>query len=396
MNNILQKLLLPALVAVTISNTCDAQKDSVRFKKHVLFSKFEEYVSEGVAVGDVNKDGKKDVLAGTFWFEAPSWKMHEIDVPEIHSIGGYGNSFLNFSMDVNQDGWVDMIRIGFPSKEAMWYENPKNKPGHWKGRLVYPSVGNESPAFVDIDGDGKLDLLCNDPQQKKMIWVSPPRTKGDTAWTTYTISSDTLIGTNLFTHGLGYGDINGDGRKDVVIRSGWWEAPEDRKQSNWKYHPADLGGECSEMFVIDVDGDGDNDVISASAHNYGIWWHEQVKEGDSVSWKTHEIFKEFSQSHGMALADINQDGYPDLITGKRFWAHNGNDPGEREPSVIYWFEFKPGKDPKWIPHLIDNNSGVGLHVPVEDMNKDKLPDIIVSNKKGVFVFEQVKNKNKKK
>jgi hypothetical protein len=392
----MKNILLLFVSAVAINITCVAQKDSVRFEKHVLFSKFEEYVSEGVAVADVNKDGKKDVMAGTFWFEAPSWKMHEIDVPEIHSIGGYGNSFLNFSMDVNQDGWMDMIRIGFPSRDAMWYENPKNKPGHWKGHSVYPSVGNESPTFVDVDGDGKLDLLCNDPHQKKVIWVSPPRIKGDTTWTTYTISSDTLIGTSLFAHGLGYGDINGDGRKDVIIRSGWWEAPEDRTQSGWKYHPADLGAECSEMFALDLDGDGDNDVVSASAHNYGIWWHEQVKEGDSVTWKTHEIFKEFSQSHGMALADINNDGFPDLITGKRFWAHNGNDPGEREPSVIYWFEFKPGKEPKWIPHLIDDNSGVGLHVPIVDMNNDKLPDIVISNKKGVFVFLQVKNKRKKK
>ncbi len=388
------KLSLLFLSIAAFTNTSEAQKNTVGFKKHVLFSKFEEYVSEGVTVGDVNKDGKKDVLAGTFWFEAPSWKMHEIDVPEIHSIGGYGNSFLNFSMDVNQDGWEDMIRIGFPSKEAMWYENPKNKPGHWKGRLVAPSVGNESPTFVDMDGDGRLDLLCNDPHTKKVIWVSPPTTKGDTAWTTYIISNDSAVGTSLFAHGLGYGDINGDGRKDVIVREGWWEAPEDRKQPDWKYHVANLGPECSQMYVMDLDADGDSDVVSASAHNYGMWWYEQIKDGDSVSWKQHELFKEFSQSHGMGLADINRDGHPDLITGKRFWAHNGNDPGEREPSVIYWFEYHPGKQPTWIPHLIDSESGVGLHVEIEDMNKDKLPDIIVSNKKGVFVFEQVKNKGK--
>jgi hypothetical protein len=298
-------------------------------------------------------------------------------------------------MDVNQDGWIDMIRVGFPGAEARWYENPKNKPGHWASHLLYHSVGNESPMFVDVDGDGRPDLLCNDAVSKKVVWISAPENPGDTAWTAHTISSDTLIGTHMFTHGLGLGDINGDGRKDVIIKSGWWEAPEDRKQSDWKYHPADLGQDCSEMFVLDLDGDGDSDVVSASAHNYGMWWHEQVKQGDSIAFITHEIFKEFSQSHGMALADINKDGHPDLVTGKRFWAHNGNDPGEREPAVIYWFEYQPGKQPKWIPHLIDNNSGVGLHVPVEDMNNDNLPDIIISNKKGVFVFEQVKSKHKK-
>ena len=209
-------LLLFGLLTASLESS--AQKTTISFKKQVLFSAFEEYISEGVATGDVNKDGRLDVMAGTFWFEAPDWKRHELDVPEIHSIGGYGNSFLNYSMDVNGDGWIDMIRIGFPSKEARWYENPKNKKGHWKSHLIYHSVGNETPLFVDIDGDGKKDLLCNDPINKKVIWLSAPRSKKDTAWTVHIISSDTLTGTHLFTHGLGYGDVNGDGYKDVMIK----------------------------------------------------------------------------------------------------------------------------------------------------------------------------------
>jgi len=372
-------------------SSCLAQDHEVQFKKITLFSVFEQYISEGVAVGDVNRDGKPDVMAGTFWFEAPNWTRHELDVPEIHSIGGYGNSFLNFSMDVNNDGWIDFIRIGFPSKEARWYENPKNKKMHWKSHLVFHSVGNESPTFVDIDGDGKKDLLCNDPINKKVIWISPPSTKKDTAWTTYTISSDTLIGTHLFTHGLGYGDVNGDGYKDVIIRDGWWEGSNNPTQSNWTFHQAALGPECAQMYAMDIDGDGDSDLITSSAHDYGLWWYEQSTKGDSVMWKQHEIFKKFSQLHGLALADINSDGHPDLITGKRFWAHNGNDPGEREPAMLYWFEYKPGKIPQWIPHKIDNDSGVGLHVVTADMNKDGLTDIIISNKKGVFIFEQKKS-----
>jgi hypothetical protein len=383
------------LMTVIFSNNSFSQTENVRFKKHILFSEFEQYISEGVAVGDVNKDGKPDVLAGTFWFEAPTWKRHEIDVPEVHSIGGYGNSFLNYCMDVNGDGWIDFIRIGFPSKEAWWYENPKNKPGHWKRHLLYHSVGNESPSLVDIDGDGKLDLLCNDPINKKVVWISPPRKKRDTLWTTHIISSDTLIGTSLFTHGLGYGDVNGDGYKDVIIKDGWWEGSKHPKRENWTFHPASLGEECAQMYSMDVDGDGDSDIISSSVHNYGIWWHEQVRNGDSVRWKQHLIYKGFSQSHSLLLKDINGDGHPDLITGTRFWAHNGNDPGAKEPAVLYWFEYKPGQNPLWIPHLIDNDSGVGLNFVSADMNGDGLPDIIISNKKGVFIFEQIKQFKKK-
>src|ERR1044071_8495781 len=141
------------------------------------------------------------------------------------------------------------------------------------------------------------------------------------------------------------------------------------------------------MFVLDLDRDGDQDVISSSAHDYGIWWHEQI---DPDTWKEHVIFKEFSQTHGMVMTDINGDGNPDLITGKRYYAHNGGDPGAEEPAVLYWFEYVPGKEPKWIPHQVDDSSGAGLNSVVEDINKDKMKDIIIGSKKGVYVFERIK------
>jgi hypothetical protein len=142
---------------------------------------------------------------------------------------------------------------------------------------------------------------------------------------------------------------------------------------------------------FDVDKDGDEDIISSSAHDYGVWWHEQKKDaGGNNVWETHEISKAFSQSHALVMKDINGDGSPDLVTGKRYRAHNNGDPGAFDPSVLYWFEFIPGKQPRWIPHLIDDKSGIGLSFVVKDINNDSLPDIIVSNKKGVFFFEQVK------
>lgn len=379
--------------AVALISSCAAPQQSersneIKFKKHVLST---EYIAEGAAVADVNKDGLPDVLAGTFWWQAPEWIKHELTTAEIHaSINGYGNSFFGFAYDINGDGWEDYIKVGFPGAEAFWYENPQNKEGHWTKRLLYPSVGNESPMFVDVDGDGRPDLLCNDSKNKKVIWISPPSNKGDTAWTAHIISDDPDRATHMFTHGLGLGDINGDGRKDVIIKSGWWEAPEDRTQPNWKFHPANLGVDCSQMFVLDLDGDGDNDVISASAHQYGIWWHEQISRGDSIAFTQHEIFTEFSQSHGLTLADMNGDGHPDIVTGKRYWAHNGHDPGERDPAVLYWFEYKPGSQPQWTPHLIDSRSGVGVDVVARDINNDGLIDIVVANKHGVFVFERLK------
>lgn len=388
---------LPLLIAVItflffdLSSGAQGKSSSstVSFKKHVLTT---DFISEGVTVGDVNKDGRIDVLAGAYWFEAPHWNRHELAKADTFSYKtGYSNSFLNFAQDINQDGWIDLIRIGFPGDSAFWYENPRNRPGHWKQHYLYLSVGNESPGFYDMDGDGRPDLLCNDSKNKKIIWAKAPDYKTDSVWKTTIISNDSLLGTHKYTHGLGVGDMNGDGREDVLIKSGWWEAPADRSAPDWTFHKADFGQDCSQMFVRDLDGDGDMDVISASSHNYGIWWHEQVKSpNDTVSWKHHEISKSFSQTHAVSMLDINGDGQEDIITGKRFFAHNGKDPGAFEPAVLVWFEFKPGKEPTWIPHQVDDQSGVGLEIVTRDITGDKLPDIVIGNKKGVYVFERLR------
>lgn len=360
----------------------------VSFKKHMISSRF---VSEGVATADANHDGKKDILAGNYWFEAPNWQPHLLHADTLNPVPQYSTTFLNYTLDVNNDGWVDLIRFDQPGGVCAWYENPQNKKGLWSRHIILDSAGIENPAFVDVDGDGRKDIICNDIIAKQVLWLKAPVAKNDTTWQRFIISRDSERATHRYTHGLGFGDINLDGRNDVIIKSGWWQSPADPTQQDWQFHLADFGEDCSNMFVLGVDEDGDADVISSSAHNYGIWWHEQTKDaaGNTV-FTTHLISKLFSQSHALALADINNDGHPDLVTGKRFRAHNGEDPGANEPAVLYWFEYKPGKNTQWIPHLIDDNSGISLSFVVEDFNSDSMPDIIVSNKKGVFYFEQVK------
>jgi hypothetical protein len=377
--------ILLFLFLFIVPSSCDAQ---ISFRRHVVSNRF---VSEGVAIGDVNHDGKTDILAGNYWYEAPLWIPHMIHADTLDPVPGYSTTFLNYAMDVNNEGWIDLIRFDQPGGICVWYENPKNKNGLWKKHILLSTAGIENPAFVDVDKDGRNDIICNDVSAKQVIWLKSPVKKNDTVWHRFIISSDSMIGTNRYTHGLGWGDINKDGKNDVIIKSGWWQSPTDVHEENWRFHPADFGEDCANMFVFDVDEDGDEDIISSSAHNYGLWWHEQKKDvtGNTL-WQPHVVSKVFSQSHALVMADINSDGHPDLITGKCYRAHNDGDPGAFDPAVLYWFAFIPGKNPQWIPHLIDDNSGIGLSFVVEAINNDKLPDIIISNKKGVFFFEQIR------
>ena len=385
--------MLFALSSTLLLCHCTTQPKQTTFVKHVITT---DFISEGVAVGDVNRDGVMDILTGSFWFEGPKWTRHALDTPRIFEViegkletieASYSNSMLNHAMDVNQDGWVDFIRIDFPGTAAYWYENPRGALGYWKRHTIFHSVGNESPRFVDIDGDGRTDLLCGDALTYQMIWLKSPVVQDSSQWEKFIIAGDSVPGTKRFAHGLGYFDINGDGKRDVVIPEGWWEGPDDPRQSGWRFHGANLGEPCAQMEPFDVDGDGDVDVITSSAHKRGIWWQEQLSPEE---WKEHLITGEYSQTHALVYTDIDGNGRPDWLTGKRYLASRGSGDGAHEPAVLLWIEHKSGSEQPWTIKHIDDDSGVGLHIVVEDINGDGLPDILTANKKGVFYFEQVR------
>ncbi len=357
------------------------------FEKTVLSR---EFLSEGVAVADLNKDGKTDIIAGYYWFEAPKWVRHEMSPARpFDPRKEYSKSFLNYALDVNQDGWDDVVNIDYPGTPGYWFENPKNKKGAWKKHIIADSVGigNESPGFIDMDGDGRKDILCSDVKKKQIIWLQAPQKKGDTEWKKHAISAENVAGTDRFSHGIGYGDINHDGIKDVVITTGWYEGKPNKSSGDWTFHAADLGEPCSHMQILDVNADGKNDVVTASAHKLGVWWYEQISENGKINFKRHLMSETTSQTHSSIMADLNGDGKEEYITGKRFLAHNGNDPGDDDAPLIMFFEFTPEKAPYYKEHLIDSDSGAGLNLDVFDMNKDGKLDIIISNKNGVFLLE---------
>ncbi|WP_373652463.1 FG-GAP repeat domain-containing protein [Schlesneria sp. DSM 10557] len=380
-----------------------------RFERIELDATFR---SEGVTVGDFNKDGKLDVAAGDVWYAAPDWKRSRYRQPlnqqgqpteAYDGTKGYSNCFASFTYDLNGDGWDDIIAVGYPGDPFYWYENPKNKEGDWKAHEIWHSACNETVLFTDLNNDGKPELILGSQPERQMGYLTIPATeKCDEKWVFTPISEPGEPhenGTFKYYHGLGTGDVNSDGRIDVIIPHGWWEAPAKLGDGTWTFHPLPLAKDnqgaplpASNIHVIDLDLDGDNDLILSSAHAFGIWWFENPGKDSSEPFKYHLIDESFSQTHALALVDLVEKNKPALVTGKRFFAHMGSDPGEFQPVVMYWFEIErtKGQPPRFVKHEIEagRDTGVGTQFSMVDFNRDGRLDVVLSNKKGVNVLLQ--------
>lgn len=424
--------LLPLLLAVAQGPSRPAD---VTFDTH----RIDAGASETAAVADINRDGRLDIVSGEYWYQAPGWTKHRFR--EVGFSGNYIDSFSVMPVDVDGDGYLDIVDVSWFARHVAWWRNPGKAvtPGLWRQADVNACCNVEFAVLADLNNDGRVEEVLAQENGTGQSWYDVR----NGAWVKHVVSDRT------YGHGIGYGDVNGDGRNDILTPRGWLEAPADPTATGWTFHaawetinvpivpsgqaappPASAAAapaatatppaagaaaqprvlELGFIHVLDINADGRNDVIAAAGHDYGVFWFEQGANGQFTR---RTIDNAWSQGHASTLVDINGDGQRDFVTGKRFMAHNGTDPGEREPLGLYWYEFRAAGQPapgraqaaapappaggrgaaprgvEWIRHVIDYGGriGAGMQIAVTDVDNDRDPDIVVGGKSGLFLLE---------
>ncbi|MDF3064580.1 MAG: repeat protein [Polyangiaceae bacterium] len=367
-----------------------------------------DHVAEGADAGDIDGDEVVDLVAGPRWYKGPDFQLGGtlLANPSTFTRDQYSTFFLTFVDDVDADGNPDVLAIGDAgggngsgTPNAHWYKNPG--PGQlmqaWKKTALYSGlVSNESPAYVDLLGDAKRELVF---MTSRTAGYARPSASAEAPWTYTAVTPESF--NTPYVHGLGVGDINGDGLADLVERTGFWLQS---AGAAWERHafsfgsapPSNWGG--AQIQVFDVDGDGDTDVVtSLAAHGYGLSWFERSGPLDDITFEPHVILPatvadgNFSQAHALVAADINGDGLTDLVAGKRYYAHPSTnpDPGTNDPPLLVWFELRREESgARFIPHVIDEDSGAGCNFIARDLTGDGKVDIFTTNKRGTFLHVQ--------
>ncbi len=386
-------IVLTAAAAGILSHpaTVRAQaSDEIPFYKHTI----DLGQSEAAEVADVNRDGRLDIISGENWYEqttpgkdGPRWiKHHFRDLPFI---AGYLEDLGDLAIDVNGDGYPDVVTSSYWDSPLAWWENPGKSGKPWVKHEIEKNCGGIEFSFlVDILNTGKAQQLLPQFGNSKfpLTWYEIVGKGADAHWVGHAISDQS------YGHGIGAGDVNGDGRTDIITPKGWFEAPPDPRTGKWIFHPEFDLGATGFIYTMDVNGDGLPDLVTSLGHDYGIFWYEQKKDAQgNRTWEKHVVDNAWSQAHAVTIADLKGDGKPVLVTGKRYYAHE-HDKGANEPLGVYWYDrVQTAYGLAWRRHTIDysTRTGGGMQVQVVDIDKDGDLDIVVGGKSGLFFFENM-------
>ena len=356
----------------------------IKWRKQLIA--LERYESAGVF--DVTGDGKPNIVSGAYWYETPDIRTQHT-VGEVQAYGEYYDDFSTIPMDVNGNGRLGFVTGGWWGDTLRWRENPGDPTKSWPEHVIAHTSNIETTRAWDVDGDGQPELVPNTPGGPLVVYklVTGGDGRGTGEFAAHTLYAEKQ------GHGLGFGDLNGNGRGDFVLAHGWLEAPADPYRESWEFHPDfDLGMSSVPILVVDVNGNGLNDLIVGHAHPYGLdWWEQRVDAGGVRTWIKHPIDPFNSQYHDLHWVDLDGDGQPELVTGKRYRAHCGHDPGAHDDVGIYYFKWNGESFSKQV---IDYGpagvgKGCGITFAIADLTGNGRLDIVAPGKDGLYFYENL-------
>jgi hypothetical protein len=338
--------------------------------------------SESVAVADFNKDGRLDILSAEYWYEAPAWTKHK--VRDIAFNGSYIDNFSDLPVDVDGDGYTDVVQIAYFARRIVWLKNPGKAGGAWAATEIDAIGPTEFAFLVDLDNDGRgAEILPQFTGAAKapLTWYGLTGGK----WEKHVVSSQS------YGHGIGAGDVNGDKRNDIITPAGWLEAPADvRAPGEWTLHPTTWS-------TAVVPQPGDAAAPLAQGEMRRLTREQAIKEGFVVETPTgpgkfdlrngammtpdgsvvlvplatsgaqSALPRSRPAEYGfMYVLDINKDGRSDILTSM---AHSYG---------VLWFEQRA--DGEWTPRIIDATWANAHSTAMADLNRDGQPDLVAAKR----------------
>ncbi len=316
---------------------------------------------------DIDGDGDVDVLFSAVLSDAVIWCRNDdglgLSWTKFTIRSNFGAAADVYATDIDGDGDTDVVGVAFDSNEITWWENDDGSGTSWTEHVLDYFGGALSVFAIDVDGDGDTDIIGAAQVVDDITWWENEDGTG-TSWTRHTIDSNFDGASSVHAS-----DIDGDGDIDVMGTAchldevTWWEN-EDGTGMSWTKHTIDRNFDFGyDIFSIDIDGDGDVDVLAASKVVDGIAWWENSDTSPGMYWTRHPVDSLVLWCNSVHAADVDGDGDIDVL-GQ-----------ETQDDNIMWWENDDGTGTSWTEHMISSDFNGASSVYACDINGDGITDV---------------------